>query len=112
MAGAAVLTATNPIWVAKTQQCLQYEEGALARQRETLRQTFRRLYGQEGLTGLYRGYYAGLIGTVHGGVQFYFLELFKRWFNVDPLNQTQFQMIVFPAASKMLGLVQHRFFPS
>jgi len=62
-----------------------------------------RLCSQEGLYGLYRGYYAGLIGTVHGGVQFYFLELLKTYFNVDPKNQTDFQMIVIPAISKMIG---------
>ena len=98
-----VLTLTNPIWVAKTQQCLQYEVGELAKKPENLRQTFARLYRSEGIFGLYRGYSAGLIGTIHGGVQFYFLELFKKAFNVDPKNQTQFQMIVFPAVSKMLG---------
>lgn len=103
LAGAAVLTFTNPIWVAKTQQCLQYEEGALARKPETLRQTLYRLCGQEGLSGLYRGYYAGLVGTVHGGVQFYVLELLKNYFNVDPKNQTDFQMLVFPACSKMIA---------
>ena len=99
-----MLTVTNPIWVAKTQQCLQYEEGALKKTRaENLVQTLSRLWSAEGMRGLYRGYLAGLVGTVHGGVQFYFLERFKEFFNVDRQDQTQFQMIALPAASKMLG---------
>ena len=36
LAGAGVLTLTNPIWVTKTQQCLQYEEGALKQRTETM----------------------------------------------------------------------------
>jgi len=103
LAGALVLTITNPIWVAKTQQCLQYEVGGLVRQRENLRQTLSRLYTTEGMYGLYRGYYAGLVGTVHGGVQFYFLEKFKIFFDVDPMDQTQFQMIAIPAMSKIIA---------
>ena len=36
----------------------------------------RRLVQHEGMKGLYRGYTAGLLGTIHGGVQFYVLEDF------------------------------------
>jgi len=106
LTGAMVLTVTNPIWVAKTQQCLQYEEGALKKARaENLVQTLSRLWSSEGMRGLYRGYLAGLVGTVHGGVQFYFLERFKLLFNVDRRDQTHFQMIALPAASKMLAAI-------
>jgi len=101
--GALVLTLTNPIWVCKTQQCLQYEEGALKRTRETFAQTLHRLYKMEGLKGLYRGYYAGLFGTIHGGVQFFFLELFKTRLGVTKQNQTNFQMLALPAASKLIA---------
>ncbi len=57
----------------------------------------------EGLKGLYRGYYAGLFGTIHGGVQFFFLELFKTRLGVTKQNQTNFQMLALPAASKLIG---------
>lgn len=103
LTGAVVLSLTNPIWVCKTQQCLQYEEGALKRSRETLVQTFRRLYSTEGFKGLYRGYYAGLFGTIHGGVQFYFLELFKNYLRITKQNQTNLQMILLPAVSKVIA---------
>ena len=57
----------------------------------------------EGLQGLYRGYYAGLFGTIHGGVQFFFLELFKTRLGVTKQNQSNFQMLALPAASKLIG---------
>jgi len=104
LAGTIVLSLTNPIWVAKTQQCLQYETGALKRSKaESLPETLFRLWRSERFYGLYRGFYAGVLGTVHGGVQFYFLELFKKWLKVDRNNQTNFEMIVIPAASKMIA---------
>merc|ERR1719312_688454 len=46
-------------------------------------QVLRRLYNMEGLTGLYRGYSAGLLGTIHGGVQFYILEWLKRLYVLE-----------------------------
>ena len=63
----------------------------------------RRLYKSEGISGLYRGYSAGLLGTIHGGVQFYFLEKLKLYFNPNRRKQTQFEMIALPAISKAIG---------
>jgi len=103
ISGAAVLTLTNPIWVTKTQQCLQYEEGKLRKKPENMFQVLRRLYNMEGLTGLYRGYSAGLLGTIHGGVQFYILEWLKRLYVLEGQKQTHFQMLFFPALSKVIA---------
>jgi len=100
-AGSVVLTLTNPIWVTKTQQCLQYEEGALKGKRESMVQTLARLVRTEGLKGLYRGYTAGLLGTVHGGVQFYVWEALKREYVTD--KQSHVQMLAFPALSKCIA---------
>lgn len=66
-------------------------------------QVLRRLYNMEGLTGLYRGYSAGLLGTIHGGVQFYILEWLKRLYVLEGQKQTHFQMLFFPALSKVIG---------
>ena len=49
------------------------------RGKESMAQVLTRLVREEGWRGLYRGYTAGLVGTVHGGVQFYFLELLKYY---------------------------------
>ena len=87
----------------KTQQCLQYEEGKLRKKPENMFQVLRRLYNMEGLTGLYRGYSAGLLGTIHGGVQFYILEWLKRLYVLEGQKQTHFQMLFFPALSKVIG---------
>ena len=89
--------------VTKTQQCLQYEEGKLRKKPENMFQVLRRLYNMEGLTGLYRGYSAGLLGTIHGGVQFYILEWLKRLYVLEGQKQTHFQMLFFPALSKVIG---------
>ena len=64
-------------------------------------QTMQRLVKVEGWRGLYRGYTAGLLGTVHGGVQFYVLEELKKHYVVD--KQSHLQMILFPAFSKCIG---------
>ena len=66
-------------------------------------QVLRRLYKTEALFGLYRGYSAGLLGNIYGGVQFYFLELLKRHYVLEGQKQTHFQMIFFPALSKAIG---------
>ena len=63
----------------------------------------RRLVQHEGMKGLYRGYTAGLLGTIHGGVQFYVLEALKRRYVID--KQSHFQMIAFPALSKCIGKI-------
>ena len=66
-------------------------------------QVLRRLYNMEAFSGLYRGYSAGLLATVYGGVQFYFLELLKRIYVLEGQKQTHCQMILFPALSKAIG---------
>lgn len=102
--GALVLSVTNPIWVVKTQQCLQYEKGVLhSKTIESTYSVLRRLYRSEGFGGLYRGFSAGLLGTIHGGVQFYFLEKLKIYFNPERRKQTNFEMILFPAISKAIA---------
>ena len=79
LSGAVTLAFTNPVWVAKTRLCLQYESsstnGPSAKPRgqvvmyrgfvDCLLKTYR----LEGVKGLYSGFSAGLIGVSHGAFQ-------------------------------------------
>lgn len=81
---------TNPIWVAKTRLCLQYD--ALTRPTlgsenpkfihyRGLFDCVRQIYRHEGVKGLYRGLIPGLFGVSHGALQFMAYEELKKFYN-------------------------------
>uniref|UniRef100_H2YHB2 Solute carrier family 25 member 32 n=1 Tax=Ciona savignyi TaxID=51511 RepID=H2YHB2_CIOSA len=75
--GSIVLAITNPVWVAKTRLCLQYET-----QNKVYRgmsHTIIDLYKKDGVKGLYKGFVPGLFGTSHGAIQFLVYEKLKIW---------------------------------
>ncbi|CAG2173382.1 unnamed protein product, partial [Oppiella nova] len=85
IAGVITTSLTNPIWVVKTQMCLQYGTGS---QLEALtansKQAYsgmvavmRRIYRTEGVPGLYRGYVPGILNVSHGALQFMAYEELK-----------------------------------
>nr|CAB3266179.1 mitochondrial folate transporter/carrier [Phallusia mammillata] len=77
VSGSITLLITNPVWIAKTRLCLQYES-----QTKIYRGTFHTissLYKQNGIRGLYKGLVPGLLGTSHGAVQFFVYERLKIW---------------------------------
>lgn len=89
-AGSLTLLLTNPIWVAKTRLCLQYD--ALARPTlgsanpkfihyRGLVDCVRQIYKHEGVKGLYRGLIPGLFGVSHGALQFMAYEELKKFYN-------------------------------
>ncbi|VDK73480.1 unnamed protein product [Litomosoides sigmodontis] len=74
--GAGILMFTNPIWVAKTRLCLQYENVRTKKYRGLL-DCVSTVVRNEGITALYRGFTPGIIGTVHGAIQFMLYNRFK-----------------------------------
>ncbi len=106
-AGLLTVLLCNPLWLAKTRLCqppvngppsLQYSGGLI----DCLRKTRR----AEGLAGLYRGLPAGLLGTVHGAVQFMTYERLKAAtvsiFQLDrPLGTLEFLLL--SASSKIVA---------
>ncbi|VDK88747.1 unnamed protein product [Onchocerca ochengi] len=73
--GAGILVFTNPIWVAKTRLCLQYENER-AKYHGFLN-CLSTVVRKEGITALYRGFAPGVIGTIHGAIQFMLYNRFK-----------------------------------
>ncbi|PIO69034.1 hypothetical protein TELCIR_09160 [Teladorsagia circumcincta] len=107
VAGAAVMCFTNPIWVTKTRLCLQYETGA-PKKYSGMVDCLRKIYTEEGVRGLYRGFVPGLFGTVHGALQFMIYNRMKAWrcerdglVKDAPLGQTDYLM--FSAISKIIA---------
>lgn len=80
--GLVTLTLTNPIWVAKTRLCLQYEKNTSAlnspASAKGMKEVLSSLWKNEGVRGLYRGYFPGIIGISHGVVQFVSYEEMKK----------------------------------
>uniref|UniRef100_A0A915K346 Mitochondrial carrier protein n=1 Tax=Romanomermis culicivorax TaxID=13658 RepID=A0A915K346_ROMCU len=77
IAGTATLAMTNPIWVAKTRLCLQYENQQ--KQYSSLMNTLWNMLKKEGLIrGWYRGFIPGIVGTTHGALNFMMYDDLKK----------------------------------
>ncbi|XP_067837576.1 solute carrier family 25 member 32-like [Heptranchias perlo] len=79
-AGAMTLCITNPIWVTKTRLVLQYDAGVdpSKRQYKGMFHALSKIYLNEGIRGLYKGFVPGLLGTSHGALQFMAYEELKK----------------------------------
>ncbi|CAG9539812.1 unnamed protein product [Cercopithifilaria johnstoni] len=73
--GVGILIFTNPIWVAKTRLCLQYENERT--KYRGLLNCISTVSRDEGIAALYKGFTPGLIGTLHGAIQFMLYNRFK-----------------------------------
>jgi len=113
-AGSLTLAITNPIWVAKTRLCLQYEGTpgsvivASQNRYKGMFDCMTKIYKVEGIKGLYRGFIPGLFGVSHGSLQFMAYEELKKMYNkkrskaVDAkLNSLEY--IGFAALSKIFA---------
>uniref|UniRef100_A0A3P9JW18 Solute carrier family 25 member 32 n=1 Tax=Oryzias latipes TaxID=8090 RepID=A0A3P9JW18_ORYLA len=80
-AGILTLSITNPIWVTKTQLILQYGSDPTSKQYKGMVDALVKIYRNEGVPGLYRGFVPGLFGTSHGALQFMAYEELKRGYN-------------------------------
>uniref|UniRef100_A0AC35UCX3 Mitochondrial carrier protein n=1 Tax=Rhabditophanes sp. KR3021 TaxID=114890 RepID=A0AC35UCX3_9BILA len=73
--GAIIQSFTNPIWVAKTRLCLQYENEKKVY--TGLVNCVSTIARKEGVKSLYSGFIPGLFGTLHGSFQFSSYEWMK-----------------------------------
>ncbi|PAV57011.1 hypothetical protein WR25_01745 [Diploscapter pachys] len=106
LAGSAVMTFTNPIWVTKTRLCLQYEHKE--KKYKGMVDCLSKIWREEGIRGLYKGFTAGILGTSHGALQFMVYNWMKaRRIESQHLeNELQlgtFDWLVFSAASKVIA---------
>ncbi|XP_043544373.1 mitochondrial folate transporter/carrier-like [Chiloscyllium plagiosum] len=78
--GAVTLCITNPIWVTKTRLVLQYDAGIdpSKKQYRGMVHALLKIYQNEGVRGLYKGFVPGLFGTSHGALQFMAYEELKK----------------------------------
>lgn len=105
----------NPLWVVKTRMCTttRYTSDGY----KGLIDGLKRLYGEEGIKGLYRGLVPALFGVSHGAIQFMVYEEMKKRRNElrqqkgiishdelnAKLNQTEY--LVMAVTSKVIAAV-------
>ena len=82
-AGILTLIMTNPLWVVKTRLCLQFNEPgkSSADNYKGMIDGLKKIYTQEGVRGLYKGFVPGMFGVSHGAIQFMTYEEMKNRFN-------------------------------
>ena len=76
LSGTCVAALTNPVWVVKTRMFLDARTMAESEQR--LLPALGRLWREEGVRGLYRGFVPSVLGVSHGAVQFMTYEMAKQ----------------------------------
>ncbi|XP_078072821.1 solute carrier family 25 member 32-like [Mustelus asterias] len=110
-AGTVTLCITNPIWVTKTRLVLQYDAGVdpSKRQYKGMLHALLKIYQNEGIRGLYKGFVPGLFGTSHGALQFMAYEELKKeyslYYNMAPdakLNPLEY--VTMAALSKVFAV--------
>lgn len=109
-AGILTLIITNPIWVVKTRLCLQYElePASSMNAYRGMTDALVKIYRQEGIRGLYRGFVPGMFGVSHGALQFMTYEEMKNSYNnyrklpIDTKLGTS-EYLIFAAISKLIA---------
>lgn len=107
-AGILTLTVTNPLWVVKTQLCLQNSTTGQKEMYRGMLDALKQIYKKEGLRGYYRGYLPGVFGVSHGAVQFMVYEELKNSYNeyrLRPINVKlgTIEYLIFAAVSKLIA---------
>lgn len=110
-AGILTLVMTNPIWVVKTRLCLQYDGMPAQNSQSKYGGMFDglvKIYRNEGVKGLYRGFVPGMFGVSHGALQFMTYEEMKNKYNEYrnvPINTklATGEYLVFAAISKLIA---------
>ncbi|KAK3088371.1 hypothetical protein FSP39_018364 [Pinctada imbricata] len=113
-AGLLTLILTNPIWVVKTRLCLQYDlpPSKTASQSGTryngMVDALIKVYRNEGLRGLYKGFIPGVFGISHGALQFMAYEELKNLYNNHyqrPIDYrlSSLEYLTFAALSKLFA---------
>ncbi|KAG4077113.1 hypothetical protein HA402_016100 [Bradysia odoriphaga] len=110
-AGILTLVMTNPIWVVKTRLCLQYDGMPVKNSQSNyggMVDGLAKIYRNEGVKGLYRGFVPGMFGVSHGALQFMTYEEMKNKYNEYrhlPINTKlgTGEYLVFAAISKLIA---------
>ncbi|GAB1600581.1 mitochondrial folate transporter/carrier-like isoform X1 [Argonauta hians] len=110
-AGVLSLLVVNPVFVAKTRLCLQYEQTANVQKKtyyRGLRDALVKIFKQEGFKGFYKGFIPGVFGVSHGVIQFVTYEEMKSLYNKYHEKPVHFRLssleyIAFAAISKMIA---------
>lgn len=76
LAGMVTATATNPIWMVKTQMQLQSSAGSVVKYRSSV-DCARQIFGTQGVRGLYKGLSASYIGIAESSLQWVLYERLK-----------------------------------
>ena len=76
LSGTCIAALTNPVWVVKTRMFL--DSRVMADSEQRLVPALVRLWREEGLRGLYRGFVPSVLGVSHGAVQFMTYEVAKQ----------------------------------
>lgn len=111
-AGVVTLLLTNPILVAKTRLCLQYESTSSNKPNSKyytgMVDCLSKTYKSEGFKGFYKGFVPGLFGISHGSIQFMVYEELKKYYAsrrhvaVNTKLKTE-EYILFAAISKVVA---------
>uniref|UniRef100_A0AC34FUU0 Mitochondrial folate transporter/carrier n=1 Tax=Panagrolaimus sp. ES5 TaxID=591445 RepID=A0AC34FUU0_9BILA len=106
-AGASVMAVSNPLWVAKTRLCLQYENEGAKKYRGMIH-CLKKILQEEGIKGWYRGFVPALFGTLNGAIQFAIYNYLKDWrYKTQNLSRDTplgtLDYLVFSSTSKMLS---------
>ncbi|XP_067010745.2 solute carrier family 25 member 32 [Anabrus simplex] len=112
-AGILTLIMTNPIWVVKTRLCLQYSDLDTTKLPDSKRyagmmDALNKIYRNEGIRGLYRGFVPGIFGVSHGALQFMTYEEMKNKYNQyrkSPIDTKlgSMEYLSFAAMSKLIA---------
>lgn len=112
-AGILTLVMTNPIWVVKTRLCLQYTDVGKSSLPDSkhymgMVDALRKIYKNEGIRGLYKGFVPGIFGVSHGALQFMTYEEMKNTYNeyrMVPIDTklAAIEYLTFAACSKLVA---------
>ncbi|XP_066149740.1 solute carrier family 25 member 32-like [Euwallacea fornicatus] len=109
-AGLTTLLLTNPIWVVKTQLCLQFSGIDKPNSYNGMIDCLAKIYKTSGLRGYYKGLVPGIFGVSHGAVQFMVYEEMKNnyqyYYNL-PISKKlgTIEYLTFSASSKLIAVL-------
>ncbi|KAI6650455.1 Mitochondrial folate transporter/carrier-like isoform X2 [Oopsacas minuta] len=109
LSGVTTLSITNPIWVVKTRMILQSTQYTDTYYYRNVFDGLNKIWRNEGIFGLYRGYIAGVIGVSHGVVQIVSYDrlktIYKQYNNNNNINIPWYVYISLSAVSKVLAVI-------
>eukprot|EP00835_Amoeboradix_gromovi_P001897 NODE_97_length_21155_cov_0.234850.p7 type:complete len:259 gc:universal NODE_97_length_21155_cov_0.234850:14145-13369(-) len=96
-AGACTLAFSNPFFVVKTRMISE------PKHYDSFLNCFNSILKKEGLARLYAGFGMGILGTVHGGIQFFAYENIKSLFDLDNSKWSTLNYLLASGSSKVIA---------